>query len=97
MQHDKLKDIFAQFTGREVSTLGGSNTPPFPGFNASIKLDPQDAAIVELRKAIEDAGFSVRVLLPGTPKTMDIRANRVNVSVSPDMKGVYRIGGYKIG
>lgn len=97
MQNEKLKAIFDKFSGREVATIGNKNTPPFPGFNATVKLDPKDPAIAELRQAVEAAGFSLRIWLPNGVGTMDYRTDRVNVHVGPDMGGVYRMGGFKVG
>ena len=94
MNNNQLKAIFDRFAGREVEVV--TNTP-LPGRGASVKLNPQDEAVTELRKAVEDAGYSLRVWLPNTIGTMDYRTNRVNVSVNPDMKGVYRIGSFRIG
>lgn len=97
MQNYQLREIFDAFANRAVEVIGNKNTPPMPGFKAAVKLDPQDAAVTELRAAVQALGYKLRIWLPNGIGTMDYRTDRVNVRISPDMNGVYRMGGFRIG
>lgn len=95
-QLTKLNEIFNQFAGKEVMVvsreLGGLK-------DKKMVISASDKTIAELRKAIEDLGLQVRVLMPGDMKTQDARPDRVNVYVGPGFTdGKYRVSkNYKIG
>lgn len=85
----QLTAIFEKFAGREVDTVNSAN--PANG-RESVKIDPQDPALMELRVAIEDIGCMLRVFTPSAMMgTMDYRPNRVNITLMPDDTGIYRI------
>ena len=92
---NKLTEVFNKFSGKEIDVVEVKGNNKY-GF--TYKDFSADKTINELRSAVEEMGLRLRVWLPDSVGTMDYRENRVNVHVSKDADGKYRIGSrFKIG
>lgn len=102
MKHnDPLSDIFARFAGRAVKVREENAVMHFKALGTiriyECKLAEDDTTIKDLKAETEKAGFSLRVLLPGTVGTMEYREDRVNAVVAKDGDGVFRVKSLDIG
>jgi hypothetical protein len=87
---------FNRFAGKEVDVVETVNNTKYGRVSSSSVVEPSPV-VDELRAALDEAGFSLRLWLPGFAGTSDHRSNRVNVYVNKDADGRYRIGRFEIG
>lgn len=91
-----LTKQFNTFVGREVAVTEKSMKEFYKklGFDydgIEAHLDENDPVIKELSDAVAKAGLSLRIWLPDTMGTMDMRPNRLNVHIRKEDDGKYRI------
>ena len=60
-------------------------------------IAPTDTTIQQFRDAAAQEGLTVRVWLPGTGGTMDMKGNRLNVHVGQSFNGDWKIEKLNIG
>ena len=87
---------FNQFAGREVAVTEKDMTEFYKklGFDfagVEAHLDENDPVVKELSDAVAKTGLELRIWLPGTMGTMDMRPNRLNVHIAKEADGKYRI------
>lgn len=89
-----IEDKFPQYIGREVSVV--ETLLEYRGKQFSnLDLDDNDTTIQEIEKDFDD--FIVRVWLPGSAGTMELRPNRINVVVEKQDNGLYLINRLYVG
>jgi hypothetical protein len=91
-----LDTDFNRFAGKEVDVIETVENTKH-GRVSSMRVVEHSPVVDELRAALEEAGFSLRLWLPGLAGTSDHRTYRVNVHVNKDADGKYRIGRFDIG
>jgi len=91
-----LDTDFHRFAGKEVDVIETVNDTKHGRVSSSSVVEPSPV-VDELRAALHEAGFSLRLWLPGFAGTSNHRTDRVNVHVNKDADGKYRIGRYDIG
>lgn len=87
--------LFNKFAHQEISVLEtnreidlGGEKMTFPELSFA---DNNDPLLVEMRQTAKENGLTLRIWLPGTLGTMDMRPNRVNVHVEKHEDGKWRI------
>lgn len=95
MNHD-VTSIFNKFAGQEIAIIEresevkiGKETYRLPEVTFA---NPQDPLLTGMEETAKKNGLHLRIWLPGTMGTMDIRMDRVNVHIGKDMDGKWRIG-----
>jgi len=91
-----LDTDFNRFAGKEVDVIETVKNTKHGRVSNSSVVEPSPV-VDELRAALHEAGFSLRLWLPGLAGTSDHRSDRVNVYVNKDADGKYRIGRFEIG
>lgn len=95
MDQQKLEQIFNRFAGKEVPLV--ERTYEIGVDRKKIKqlelLDPCDPVISEIRQAAYENNLRLRVWWPGVVGTMDYRTDRVNVKITKDNEGKWRVSG----
>lgn len=90
-----IHQIFNKFAEREIEMIetvrtvriGGKGQP-----RTVVRLaDPQNPIIADIRAAAADAGLYLRLWLPGSVGTRDIRSDRVNAHIEKSADGKYRV------
>jgi hypothetical protein len=96
MRKFNLGADFNRFAGKEVDVIETVQNTKY-GRVISMRVVEPSPIVDELRAALDEAGFSLRLWLPGFEGTSDHRTDRVNVSVNKDADGKYRIDHFDIG
>ena len=94
MKKTDLRKIFGKFAGKEVDVIEKVQKMTIAGKEYEIghnRLDDQNPVIEAINEAARDNGLILRVWLPDTMGTMDHKANRVNIRISKDDDGKWRI------
>ena len=85
---NKLQDIFNVYSGSPVAVIDGA-------------VYKNDRTLTRLWARIQAAGFNAITVSPlqgfGDAHTRDVRKDRVNVELTQDMAGIWRVNGYKVG
>lgn len=87
-----VSHIFNKFAGKEIRVKEKQSGLRFGGQPmVDVKLLPNNPVVDELKKAAEDNGLRLRIILPGQPVTMDLCRTRVNIRIQKAADGKYRI------
>ena len=78
-----LEEVFNKFAGKEIQVTETDR---------GVQIAKSDKTVSELKKAIEEAGFRLRLWMPNSMGTCDFRTDRVNVHVGKGKDGKYRVG-----
>lgn len=87
----KLTDIFNKYVGKEVIV------ERLPGSNDWGNTQPNQQLLEEIGTVAQHNGLDVRIVLPHLFYTDDQRADRLNVNVEQDKKGIWRINSFDLG
>jgi len=89
-----LSGIFNSFAGKEISVVERVSYYKYDGHEiplTSVSPVENEPTLKALKTEAAKAGLSLRVWFPGTVGTMDYRTDRLNVHVSKEADGKYRI------
>lgn len=90
----KLSEIFGQFAGREVDATEITNKRTIGGTEYTlthVEINHSDPAITELKAFAKEKGYLVRLWAEGDVGTCDWIDNRVNVDITQEADGKFRI------
>jgi hypothetical protein len=97
-----LSKEFAKYDGREIEVVEKTEKLKLPNLGEfevtsyNLKNNP-DPIIEEFKAAVEAKGLSLRLWMPDSAGTMDVRTDRLNAYVAKAADGKYRLGGFGIG
>lgn len=98
MQPHNLSKIFNKFVGKEVSVTETVHTTKYGDIMSASLSDKNDPVIQGMEQEAVRNGLELRFWLPGTMGTADYCVDRVNVDISKESDGKYRIqNSFRIG
>jgi hypothetical protein len=96
MNHD-VTNIFNKFAGQEIAVTETEKTHKMRNgqdykYTHIAFADENDPLLTGMRETADKHGLSLRIWLPNSMGTCDMRMDRVNVHVNKDEDGKWRIG-----